>query len=51
MQKIRLSISLVHELRTYFREIVVNGKSDLSEVSIGLLGKKWQVYGISVKMI
>lgn len=40
MQKIKLNISLVHELRTYFREIVVNGESDLSEVSIGFLGKK-----------
>lgn len=40
MQKIKLGISLVYELRTYFREIVVNGESDLSEVSVRLLGKK-----------
>lgn len=35
MQKIKLSISLVYDLRTYCREIVVNGGSDLSEFLLG----------------
>ena len=40
IQGIKISISLVYEPRTSFREIVVDEESNLSEIFVGLLGKK-----------